>query len=128
MIDREIMEIFAIIEGIVSLAAIIVFFIMAENVSSILKNIRLLARKGDTDKDAIELAIFKGNIQQAVDLLHERAFYLSKDSNSDEFPYDRKKRINKVAECAERINEIGGTVSKPLIDFLDKNMSEKNNS
>jgi predicted Holliday junction resolvase-like endonuclease len=126
MIDREIMEIFTIIEGIVSLAAIIVFFILAENISVIKNNIRLMTRRTDTEKDAVELEIFKGNTQAAVELLHERAFYLSREPKSDEFPYERKKRIKKVAECAERISEIGGTVSSPLIDFLDKNMSEKN--
>lgn len=121
--EQDFLEIYAVIQGIVGFIAIIVFFVMADNIGRIRRMLTPQKQKMKDLNYSINREIFKGNNEKAIDQLHEKAFYLA-ESPSDEAPGEEKRRLKKLSEVATKITELGGTVSKPLADYLEKNHVE----
>lgn len=79
------MENYAIISGIISLVTLIVFFVMASNISAI----RTILAKGVVENEkyiqaynAGELKEFQGKKHEALDSYKEAQWYISKKGNN----------------------------------------------
>lgn len=112
--DRELLEMLTVVQSIISVIVLIVFFVIAKNVSALKKHLTpdmsyskllLLAKK----------EAFKGNIGKASDLHHEAAYKIIYHSD---MAFNTKAK--EVAERARDISDIGGNVSKNLIDYIEK--------
>lgn len=113
--DREILEIFSLIQGIVSIVMIIVFFIMSGNISKLKKQLVPSTSEDDLIAEA-KKQIFCGNNEKAIALYHQAAFVIKNQNN---YPVDYKKKMLKG--IAQDITECGGVVSKPLIKWVADN-------
>lgn len=122
--ERESLEMVTIIQGLISLVAVIVFFVMADNVGQIRKSITRRSSKVSDLDQLIKLELFKGNNEKAVSLLHEKAMHYTVPGK-EEFETGRKVRLHTLMDIAKQITDLGGTVSKPFADYLAENPIKK---
>lgn len=122
--DQEVMEILSVIQGIIILVALFVFFFMAENIADIKKVVKKERLTDDQLKESARIAAFQGKKGKAVDLMHERAFYLTQPPEYEP-KTKRKQRMKTLVLIASKITDLGGTVSKPFADYLAENPVEK---
>lgn len=115
--SNELIEVFTIIQGIVTFIMLIVFFVMASNIDK-LRNVLHGDQSPEYYEELARREVFKGNKQKAVDLLHE-AIYIFKNK-SGENSWQLKQNYKYAKKIVIRINKAGGTISQELADIMDE--------
>lgn len=110
--SNEFLDIFSIIQGIISFIMMIVFFVMASNISKIKKTLGNYNSIDDLIKEA-ERQVFYGNIEKATDFYHKAAYRMIKDD-----VFERKR---KVLDVASEISKVGGVISKEFLKYIEDN-------
>lgn len=109
-------EVYAVLKTIVFIVVIIVFFVLANNVGTIAK---ILKRRENSHVATLNTKIaaekFKDNKENAIDLLLKRAW-----EERNNFLTDSTGRAEMLHQTAIEIEELGGTVPKGIIDYLEK--------
>ncbi|MCW3784949.1 hypothetical protein [Plebeiibacterium sediminum] len=113
--SNELIEMVSVIQGIISFIMMIVFFVMASNISKIKKRLGASMSIQTMEFEA-QKNIFIGDIKKATELYHMQAYKLRYSINHT----DNEKR-KEITRIATKISEIGGITSKELINWIENN-------
>lgn len=112
--DKELLEMFSLIQGVVTFIMMIAFFIMSSNIGKIKKLLNNEVEEDYYDKLG-DKEVFKGNTQKASDYYHE-AIFTALETKTDRYYYETNYKYAK--KIANRITAAGGTLSPKLVDYI----------
>jgi hypothetical protein len=105
-------EILVLVQGAIGLITLVVFFFVSANIAKIKSHFVEPSRQ-DYTRD-IELALFKGDKQKALNLYYELAYIFVKQTDF------QKDNARKLEQISVKINDLGGNIPEAMTAFIEK--------